>query len=176
MPDHFNRRKNTTLWWYNKSSDLYASARVLWIAMDAQKDSVLHKELGFGSGFAFDTACWPVYQMIFGMAFELMLKAIIVSTDDEPPHIHDLVKLSHFAEIELSLEEEKVFAILSQHILWDGRYPVPKNQGQLQIHYANCLNLLDKTEDLDVPQSSALNNPLDWDYLNAIWMRLSQKL
>jgi hypothetical protein len=65
-------------WWYNKASQLHASAGVVWHFGVANKtpDSI-KKELGFPSGFSFDAGCFPVFPLLCDLAIETLLKGII---------------------------------------------------------------------------------------------------
>ncbi len=77
--DIFDTRNESPLWWYNKSSDLHASAGALWVAMSESKEKKYQKKLSLGSSFSMGVACWPVYQMLFGMSFELILNEVVKS-------------------------------------------------------------------------------------------------
>jgi hypothetical protein len=99
--DIYERRKKSPLWWHNKASDLRASAGVLWLAISEGKNEFVQEKLGFSKGFDFGIACWPVYQMTFGMALELKLKSVIVAKKENPPLSHDLIRLSTLSKIEI---------------------------------------------------------------------------
>lgn len=140
--DIFERRSNTPLWWYNKSSDLHASAGVLWLALrdEIKLDSI--RNLGFKEGFSMHVACWPVYQMLCGYSLELIFKAIILGKGSQPSHEHQLNTLAKTAELDYSELEMDILKILTESIIWDGRYPTPKKKEQLEKHYKHTSEVL----------------------------------
>lgn len=68
--------------WFNRASDLRASAHVLWLSMESKE---IQQKMGYGGGFSLGVACYPVYQMLCGLALELILKAVIVQKGGPPP-------------------------------------------------------------------------------------------
>jgi hypothetical protein len=51
--DIFEQRKGISTYWHNKASDLYASAGVLWAAMEDPKQGSAAEQMGLGQGFAY---------------------------------------------------------------------------------------------------------------------------
>ncbi|ORM60126.1 hypothetical protein HA45_22180 [Pantoea rodasii] len=60
--------------WFNRASDLRASAHVLWLVIESKQ---VQKDIGYGGSFSLGIACYPVYQMLCGLALELIMKAVI---------------------------------------------------------------------------------------------------
>ena len=172
--DIFARRKRLSIYWYNKASDLRGSAGVLWAAMHDPKESQLAEDLGFWRGFSFSVACWPVYQMLCGMALELLLKALLVARGSEPKAVHDLLSLSRDAEIQLTDEQEGLFEILSEAISWEGRYPVPKHEHRYrrlaELQWEHLWDPIETQGNLDFRQS---NDKLSWASFNELWQMIS---
>lgn len=158
--DIFETAKHSPLWWYNKSSDLHASAGALWLSIENEGDYKYAMKLGLGKTFSLEVACWPVYQMLFGMAFELIFKAIIVAMKKQPKHSHDLGSLANETGIEFSTEELSTLKMLAEVIVWGGRYPVPKNKQDLEKYYG-----LARNEGIS----------LSWEDLDRIWEKGCQK-
>ena len=52
--------------WYNRASDLHASAGALWYVMKL-KDTEVVESLGLSAGFSMGVACRPVYHMLCGL-------------------------------------------------------------------------------------------------------------
>ena len=107
----FERRKRQSIYWHNKASDLRGSAGVLWAAMNDPKASETAQRLGLSPGFSFSIACWPVYQMLCGMALELLLKATLVAKGVEPKPTHDLGTLGRDAGIPFTNRQRALMSI-----------------------------------------------------------------
>lgn len=164
--DIYETRNSSPLWWFNKSSDLHASAGALWLSMEVDnKDAI---RLGLGKNFSMNVACWPVYQMLFGMAFELVFKAIMVAKKEQPDHIHNLEDLAHKTGIEFLNEELSILKVLTEAIIWDGRYPIPKKKERLEKHFRHAGNIIHGTG----KQEGA---SLSWEDLDRIWGKGKQE-
>ena len=61
LKEYYNRRKTTPLYWHNKSSDLRASAGVMWFAMQTENSEKIVKKLNLGHGFSLPVACHQSY-------------------------------------------------------------------------------------------------------------------
>lgn len=171
--DIFDRRKDSPLWWLNKSSDLHASAGALWVVMLEDKSQKFQNSLSLGKGFSMGAACWPVYQMLFGMSFELILKAIIVVSKKTLVHTHKLITLADNTDLHLTKPERDILILLTESIVWEGKYPVPKQKEHLDNHYKKANEVLfdsHKMGDFEVRRS---NKTFDWENLNALWSKMS---
>jgi hypothetical protein len=80
-----------------------------------------------------------VASMLFGLAIENLLKAIIISNDksDQPPDRvrdwdrdgHELVSLAEKADINLNEKQRDLLVRLTSSVRWSGKYPVSKKKG-----------------------------------------------
>lgn len=131
----FELRQDTPGYWHNKSHDLLVSARTLWKAMQREKELEIN--------------CWATYKMLMGMSFELLFKAHCIGSGTEFNSTHDLVALANAARLTISKEENKVLKVLSEYVIWDGRYPTPKKPEHLKGHWKNQADLLDDKLELD---------------------------
>lgn len=173
--EEFEIRKNSPLWWHNKASDLFASAGALHYVMKVPDEEEL-ADLGFERGFSMVVACSPVYEMLFGMSFEALLKAICVVKGKEVPATHALVDLVNLADIAISEKEKAVFEYLTESVVWNGRYPVPKKQAFLEKHWKHGNDLLfDKLPKQGAVQFKIANDTLSWEKLSTTWRRLSNE-
>lgn len=114
----FEQRQETPAYWYNKSSDILVSARKLWKAM--QNDREL------------EVNCWATYKMLMGISFELLFKAHCIGSGTEFNSTHNLVALAKTADLPTSKSENKILQVLSEYVIWDGRYPTPKKPEYLK--------------------------------------------
>jgi len=168
--DIFEKRKELAIYWYNKASDLRGSAGALWASMDDPRSNEIVEQLGLGTGFSMKAATSPVYLMLCGMSLELLYKAIVVAKGEKPnTNSHKLTDLASNAGVSLTEQEVGLLEILSESIIWDGRYPVPKEQKHIQ-------GLIDlKKEHLyDKKQLGELyvlspNGALNWDSFDKLW-------
>ncbi len=138
-----------------------------------QNEHVFSKQLDLGSGFSMSVACWPVYQMLYGMSFELILKAIIVAKKLPVPHTHDLSKLLNKTELSFDDKTVKVLEVLSGSIVWDGRYPVPKREEDMNEYYRNIEAALYDKVLLGKLHIKKPNGALDWNRLDPLWHQLT---
>lgn len=171
--DMYERRKSISTYWHNKASDLHASAGVLWAAMEDPKQGSAAEKMGLGQGFAYSIACWPVYQMLCGMSLELLLKAIVVARNEAPKATHDLVALSRQADVAYSKVELTTLKILSESIIWDGRYPVPKKENHFkELTELTWNHLYDPVPNVSINLRRP-NDRLDWKAIGGLWRAAS---
>lgn len=167
----FEERQNCENHWFNKSSDLHASAAVLWYSLE--DDEELKNKLGFSKGFSLAVACYPTYKLLVALSIELLLKAIIVAKRKKPKAIHDLNILSQQAELEISEEEKMTFQLLSEIIYWEGKYPVPNN-GKRLFKQWNLWNsyFSKKHADNSEIQQQSIEETIEWENTNKIYKEL----
>ena len=65
-----------------------------------------------------------------GLSIELLLKAIILSKSKRFATNHNLVQLSKDSGVNLTEDQECTLELLTEIIIWSGRYPIPKKEGQ----------------------------------------------
>lgn len=180
--DSYDRREKAPLAWYNKSSDLRASAGAIWVCMGDKQSKEIVEHLKLGDHFRLNIACWPVYRMLCGMSLELIFKAIIVAKGDKVEHTHDLVDLALKSNIKYDKRKQGILKIFSESIIWDGRYPVPLAKGKDRDKAkAEAKAKMDELNNLyrtcASPQyNNALNfgSFLDWDSFNEIWSEAAE--
>lgn len=123
-------------WWYNKASQLHASAAVVWHFGIANKIPDSIKEgLGFPAGFSLGVGCFPVFPLLCGLAIETLLKGIIALSGGKIEFNHKLVELAETTTLELDEALKKNLRFLSESVIWDGKYPVPKHENHLRAHW-----------------------------------------
>lgn len=141
----FEQRQETPGYWHSKSHDLLASAHTLWKAMQNER----YLEIN----------CWATYKMLMGMSFELLFKAHCIGSGTELKSTHDLVALACISGLSTSKEENIILKVLSEYVIWDGRYPTPKKPEHLKEHWKN--------------QDSLIDEKLDLENLMPLWRRFS---
>ncbi len=164
----YEMRKKAPLWWFNKSSDLRACAGTLWLGTSSERSVEIVKALDLGEGFSITVAAWPVYQMLCGMSLELIFKAISVAMGNSVTHTHELVELARNAELIYSDEVKGILDVLTQSIIWEGRYPVPKKEETLlKTQELSWDNLFSASENLGMFKK--YNDALSWEAFTSIW-------
>jgi hypothetical protein len=167
----YERRKTLSIYWYNKASDLFGAAGLVWAGMERDESADAAEWLGLGAGFSFRAACWPVYQMLCGLALELFLKASIVEQGRQPETTHKLLALWAEAGLAATKEQEGLLAILTASISWAGKYPVPKlesdfnRMSDLEDDYLWDARLVGSQEIKILRR----NNNLTWDSFGRLW-------
>ncbi|WP_063704345.1 hypothetical protein [Pseudoalteromonas gelatinilytica] len=156
----FELREETPAYWHNKSNDLLVSARTLWEAMQKEKALVIN--------------CWSTYKMLMGMSFELLFKAHCVGAGIRFGATHDLVSLAKTANFTMSKEENGILNVLSEYIIWDGRYPIPKRSQHLENHWKSQNKVLNDKKSLGGLTVQTPNDKLDFDNLLPIWRNYSE--
>lgn len=155
----FELRQETPAYWHNKSHDLFVSARTLWMAMQNDKN--------------LEVNCWSTYKMLMGMSLELLFKAHCVGAGISFGATHDLVSLAKTANFTTSKDENGIFNVLSEYIIWDGRYPTPKKFQHLESHWKNQNKVLNDNKKLGNLTVQVSNNKLDFENLLPVWRKYS---
>lgn len=167
----FKSRERNSKYWHNQATNLYKSAGVLWISMNDPQFGAL---IGASklSGVA---TSWPAYQMLCGMSFELLLKAVMVKQGKTAKHTHDLLTLSADAGFTPSSEQRNTLQFLSASVIWEGRYPVPTSEDKYVLH----LQLANQALFNEVPGRNLRifrpNNALDWQSIATLWNAINQR-
>ena len=71
------------------------------------------------------------------LSIELILKAILAAKGEAIPQIHTLRQLCAKAEVDLDEDQKCTLDLLTESILWVGRYPSPKSEGQWDNFHDN---------------------------------------
>ncbi|KHT49323.1 hypothetical protein [Vibrio sinaloensis] len=163
--EQFNEMSVNPRYWHNKSADLFTSAHVLWKAMET--DSSL------------SVSCYATYKMLMGMSFEALLKGLLIESQQVPISnlaTHDLVDLAKTLGLILSKEENKALTVLTDYVLWAGKYPMPKNAKQLQQHRTMVHVTENRKIKLGSLNATESNGALDFDNLKPLWRKLSDEM
>lgn len=152
----FEENNKNPLAWRNKSSDLFKSAHVLWDAMDNNNDLFY---------------CLSPYKMLMGMSFELLFKAICIQREVEFKHSHNLFNLSQSANVSLTKEEVSILKILTEYIVWDGKYPNPKGKDNFEHHRQNENKVVSDHFNIGNLNLQRRNRKLDFEPLAKIWRK-----
>lgn len=160
----YEMRVTIPTYWINKSIDLHSSARVLWMAMEDNSK--------------LEVSCFSTYKMLMGMSFEVLIKAHCIAQKIESEEVqksHRLTNLASIAGLKLTKEENKILDVLTEYVIWDGKYPAPKNSSQLKRHRDNVIATAYDREKLGTLDAYKSNDVLDFDKLHKIWRKLSDE-
>lgn len=128
-------------YWMNKAEALRASAGAVWYCQHAKHEGEISERLGTEPNVNMSGDIWQVYRMLCGMSLELAYKASLVAMRQEIKATHDLVWLAEQVCFTLSSKVRGLLALLSECVIWEGRYPCPKNEQSLEyfvyLHYEN---------------------------------------
>ncbi|MBI5018115.1 MAG: hypothetical protein HZB55_21835 [Deltaproteobacteria bacterium] len=113
----------------------------------------------------------PVYLMLCGLALELLYKAIIVAKGLRVDTNHKLVDFAAQAGLDLSDKEQGLLEILSESVIWAGRYPVAKDfKYMAKLRELKAEHLFDLTP-LGKMTIATPNNALNWVSFKELWDR-----
>lgn len=166
----YERRKKLAIYWCNKAFDLRGAAAALWASMDDSRSSEIIEELGLGTSYSIKVATSSVYAMLCGMSLELLYKAIVVAKGNEPNTLnHKLADLASDAGLSVTKQQQDLLEILSESVIWDGRYPVPKKQEHMnKLIKLRNEHLYDK-KPLGKLHVLSPNCALNWESFNRLW-------
>jgi hypothetical protein len=170
----YGRRIRVATYWSNKASDLRAAAGAVWYCMNAERSDEVAESLALGRGFSMSIATPPVYWMLCGMALELALKAVIVSKGGSPPHTHNLVRLAKAAGWKrIGVRDEGVLSLLTESIVWDGRYPAPKDARAMEAHEDMARKSLYRPKKFGTLTllQPVRPSPLSWEQFQKLWTK-----
>jgi hypothetical protein len=108
--------------------------------------------------------------MLCGLSLELLYKALILEIDKQPPPVHDLRKLSALAQITMSADDFELIDLLTDHIKWAGKYPVPRGDKTEWDQHVERMDaaLTDPVPGMSIPMVRR-NERLDWGDYSRIW-------
>lgn len=155
----FEIKNKTPDCWHNKSRDLLASARILWDAIQSKKE--------------LEVSCWKSCKMLMGMSFELLFKAHCIGKDIDFDATHDLVSLARAANLTTSKDENEVLKVLSEYVVWDGRYPTPRKFQYLENHWKNQSKVQNNKVKAENLTMMVQNDKLNFEKLMPIWRKFS---
>lgn len=164
-------------YWFNRSSDLHASARAIWKSMHSPTDEADQLELG--RGFSMAIAGYHVYHMLCGLALETAFKALLAQSDKWSPNdgTHSLVRLAEKLGMQLTQDERLLLEFYAASVIWAGRYPLPsKPTDEKLLDYWSLSQSV-----LTVPSSPVEGTTLqfrtasqatDWENFHILWRSL----
>lgn len=111
------------------------------------------------------------------LSLELSLKAILVAMKKEYKTTHRLKELSDEAGIKVEQNQEITLELLSELLIWLGRYPIPKNEGQWN-NFHDVLLPKHKVTEQEGTTGRVIKDEKTFPTLNnylAIWSRFESK-
>lgn len=118
--------------------------------MDDAKSAFYVEKLNLGDGFRMSAAVWPVFMMLCGMSLELLYKAISVAKGNQVETHHKLIDLADSAGVEVDKQAKALLTELTEYVIWEGKYPVPKDN-QKESFFRKSIPIL------------------NWDTFNMLW-------
>lgn len=176
VDDAFQRRKDISTYYWNCASDLHAAALILGHA--SKPDFCMSAEdLGLGKGFSLPLAISPPFRLNAGLSIELLLKAIVKILDRPEKPLHNLNELCQYVGIKVSDDITAILDVLTESIIWDGRYPVPLRLAQWEKASQAWSNLwsapnkegLRFHKPIPERQPSLSNYEMIWDHLQSYY-------
>jgi hypothetical protein len=160
--------------WFNRASDLHASAGALWLAMHSDGNDA--DRLDLGPGFSLAIACSPVYYMLCGLALELIMKARLVQLGLSEKEFggHSFAKLLDLLRLEVTGQESKLLRFYEASMVWAGRYPVPlKATDKRLLEFWDLANdvLTDRVTEIKSIDLRRGNDAASWEKFHVLWQK-----
>jgi HEPN domain-containing protein len=114
--------------WYRSAVSFHEAAELLWQHGDSIR--------------------MPVVLMNAALSVELLFKAIIVAKGGEAPINHGLVGLANDAGVAFSVNQKATLELLTELLIWSGRYPVP-NTEKAWNHYNDSVLVRHTIEEIE---------------------------
>ncbi|MHA0858096.1 hypothetical protein [Paenibacillus sp. CMAA1364] len=139
--------------WHLKANDLFGAANILKERIQQEFEEIIDQNSSELRIIINSTNLPSSYFLLVGFAFENLLKGIFISRE---PHNqesikkmfklgHNLLELTRYLQIDLTINEEEIINRLTNYLLWDGRYPTPKKENDFSIKRSVSLYQTDFT-------------------------------
>lgn len=169
----FKFHNENSSFWYQKSVGLYASASLIAEARQNCEDKEFLESLELKGDYSVSIGCEYPYLMLMGLSFEVILKAICIETSSEFSQVkHDLQAVAKSADVQLSNIEATQLRLLSDFVLWEGRYPVAKKPPQTMQHWNSTRKELWKTEKILGFEITERSDIFEHESLKSLWLKL----
>lgn len=173
--NRYKIKKDNSIYWYNKSSDLRSSAAALSSVMGKENSDEIVKKYKFGEGFKMEVAIGNVFWMICGLSLELLYKAIIIEKGNKFKKVHELKYLAEEAGLKIDSYTEGILEILTESISWQGKYPIPKEKDKEKlVKFSILLNVHVFNKSSPGSQTKNSKNSIDWNSFNNIWLEANK--
>ena len=152
----------TSQYWIEKAKALRAAAAAIWYFIDSDSPPKVSAALTTAPPVE-TTGIWYVYRMLCGMSLELAYQQVKTT--------HNLTWLAEQVFISVSPKERGILELLTQCIVWDGRYPAPKDALSLEYFvYLSYENLYRKEHQGNTTTLKPIEpDPLSWENYNTLW-------
>jgi len=158
-------------YWMNKAEALRASAGAVWYCRHTMSNEELSEKLETELTVNISGDSWQVYRMLCGMSLELSYKASLIAMGKKIQKTHNLEWLAEQVCFQLSNRERGLLALLSECVIWEGRYPAPKDEQSLEyfvwLHYENLYRKVRTGNHIVLKPIEP--DPLDWESYNELW-------
>ncbi|ELB2044404.1 hypothetical protein AB0533_004458 [Vibrio parahaemolyticus] len=169
----FQFHNENSSFWYQKSVGLYASASLIAEARQSREDKRFIESLELKGDYSINIGCEHPYLMLMGLSFEVILKAICIEINAEFSQVkHDLQEVAKSAGVQLSRKETTQLRLLSDFVLWEGRYPVAKKHSQTTQHWNATRKELWKTENILGFEVTGRTDIFEHATLKSLWLKL----
>ncbi|WP_273829454.1 hypothetical protein [Pseudomonas sp. SBT1-2] len=163
--------------WFNRSSDLHASAGAVWHSM-GDNSPLIAKELGLGPNFDMGVACYHVYHMLCGLALEVIMKAVLIQRGVDPKDFktHSFEKLNCLLRVSVDEQERNLLKFYEGMLVWAARYPTPTDVTDEKLKSFYSLSDAVLTKDGPPLEGTTFHftvssGATDWDVFSALWAK-----
>jgi hypothetical protein len=165
----FDRQKKFSIYWEQSADELHASACSLWFSMQNGNEHPNMRHVVTPALPSHSISYVRVYRMLFGMSLELLFKSMLITQGKPPIYKHDLNLLANAVGVTLTKESSDVLKLLSHSIVWEGRYPAPKDQSEFDSWRENEFEIANDRITGSRLNIRRPNARLDFDSLERIW-------
>lgn len=168
----FARMSKEPKYWIDKARSMHAAAGAVWYCTQVEKPENVANTIGGSPDFS--CGAWQVYRMLCGFSLELAFKAILVVRREPVSTTHDLVRLADESVVMYTDKQKELLALLTECVIWEGRYPVPKRHEDIDRfvfwHYETLFRKV-RMGERSWTMEPIEPHPLDWDQFNELWQR-----
>ncbi len=110
------------------------------------------------------------------MSLELLFKAISVTKGDTVQTNHNLIDLAKAVGVKTDEKTNAILQLLTESVIWEGKYPVPKDRQKKSFYTANNLyNEVMYTKDqfhgFEIQKPT---HALHWKSFNELWLKANK--
>lgn len=132
----FEENARRPIYWFLNAQNLKKDSELVLDASEQAYNKCMDRSIPLEGIDLFALTVFPVSVLLAGLAIENLLKGVIIS--QEPDSVksgkldswisstHNLTQLCGRAKVNVDQSEQDLILVLTESVVWSGKYPVPK--------------------------------------------------